>query len=246
MHALNASAQPPAGRFATTHWSLIVAARDRAAPEARQALESLCAVYWYPLFAFVCKQGYPEAQAQDLTQEFFARLLEKEYLRAADRGRGRFRAFLLTCLRHFLANQADHAAALKRGGGRDLLSLDFDDAVERYRTEPSHALTAEKLYERRWALALLEQALGRVREEYTRTGKASLFEELKSCLVGDGAAPSREVADRLGLSPGAVKVAAHRLRRRYQELLREEIGRTVTDPGEIEDEIRALFQALSP
>jgi len=235
------------GRFATTHWSLVLAARDRAAPEADDALAALCRTYWYPIYACICRQGYATDQAQDLTQEFFARLLEKDYLRDADRGRGKFRTFLQACLRNFLANEADRARAHKRGGGRTPLSLDFTTAAARYQNDPAHTQTADKLFERRWALTLLQEALARLRDEYTRLGQSRLFDELKGCLTGDRAtAPHQAAADRLGMTPGAVKVAAHRLRARYRETLHDEIARTVSDPAEIDDEIRDLFRVFSP
>jgi RNA polymerase sigma factor (sigma-70 family) len=237
---------PPAARFATTHWSVVLAAGDRESAVARAALADLCAAYWHPLYAFVRRLGYDAAQSQDLTQEFFTRLLEKDYLKAVDRERGKFRTFLLASFRHFLANEHDRATAQKRGGGKSILSLDFSASEERNRLEPSHALTAEKLYERRWALALLEQALARLRGEYSRGGRAPLFDALKVFLTGEKARESHEqLARRLQMTAGAITVAVHRLRQRYREVLREEIGRTVNDPGEIDGEIRDLFTALS-
>jgi RNA polymerase sigma-70 factor (ECF subfamily) len=242
-------AQPswPAGsaRFATTHWSLVAAAGHQALPQARDALAALCTAYWYPLYCFVLRQGHDAPAAQDLTQEFFARLLEKDYLQAAERGRGKFRTFLLTCLRHFLANEHDRARAQKRGGGHSLLTLDFAAAEARVTGELCHDLTPERLFERRWALTLLEQVLGRLREEFTSAGNAVQFDALKSYLTADSPAASyAAVAERLGMSEGAVKVSVHRLRKRYRELLREEIGRTVDDPVQIDAEIRDLFAAL--
>jgi DNA-directed RNA polymerase specialized sigma24 family protein len=235
------------GRFATTHWSVVVAARDGEAVEAREALAALCQAYWYPIYAYVRRQGHPADQAQDLTQEFFTRLLEKDFLGAVDPEKGKFRAFLLAACKHFLANERDRDRAQKRGGGRACLPLDFGDAEVRYGREPGHRLTAEKLFERRWALALLEGVLARLREEHAARGKGELFDRLRGFLVGErqpggyaGAA-----AD-LGLTEGAVKVAVHRLRQRYRELLREEIARTVHDPEQVDEEIRALFAALAP
>jgi RNA polymerase sigma-70 factor (ECF subfamily) len=246
MNAPDLSARP-ADRFATTHWSLVLAARERDSPEASEALATLCRVYWYPLYAHICRQGYSAHQAQDLTQEFFARLLERDDLRSVDQRRGKFRHYLLACLGHFLANEADRARAQKRGGGRTILSLDFTAAEQRYQHEPAHALTPEKLFERRWALTVLEQVLARLREEYTRLGQTTLFAELKIFLTGEHTTPShQEVAAWLGMTAGAVKVAVHRLRVRYREMLREEIARTVSDPAEIDEEIRALFRAFSP
>jgi RNA polymerase sigma-70 factor (ECF subfamily) len=237
---------PPGFLFATTHWSVVLAAGDQESAVAQAALADLCAAYWHPLYAFVRRLGYDAEQSQDLTQEFFTRLLEKDYLKAVDRERGKFRTFLLASFRHFLANEYDRANAQKRGGGKSILSLDFRASEERTRLEPSHALTAEKLYERRWALALLEQALSRLRKEYARGDRASLFDALKVFLTGEKAAQSHEqLARRLNMSVGAVTVAVHRLRQRYREVLREEIGRTVNDPGEIDGEIRDLFAALA-
>jgi RNA polymerase sigma-70 factor (ECF subfamily) len=235
------------GRFATTHWSLIVAARDGDTAEAQAALAALCQAYWYPLYAYIRRQGHPADQAQDLTQEFFTRLLEKEFLGVLDPDKGKFRAFLLAACKHFLANERDRERAQKRGGGRLRLSLDFTDAEDRYTREPGHALTAEKLFERRWALALLQGVLERLREEHAARGKGELFDRLRGFLLGErqpggyaGAA-----AD-LGLTEGAAKVAVHRLRQRYRELLRAEIGRTVPDGESVDEEIRALFAALAP
>jgi RNA polymerase sigma-70 factor (ECF subfamily) len=225
---------------------VVLAAGDTESVVARAALADLCATYWHPLYAFVRRLGYDAEQSQDLTQEFFARLLEKDYLKAVDRERGKFRTFLLASFRHFLANEYDRANAQKRGGGRSILSLDFRASEQRNRLEPSHALTAEKLYERRWALALLEQALARLRGEYAQGDRALLFDVLKIYLTGEKAAQSHEqLARRLAMTPGAVTVAVHRLRQRYREVLREEIARTVNDPGEIDGEIRDLFAAVS-
>jgi RNA polymerase sigma-70 factor (ECF subfamily) len=238
---------PEAARqFASTHWSLVVAAGQRDRPESEAALANLCRLYWYPLFAYARRHLANREDAQDLTQEFFARLLERDYLRQADPQRGRFRSFLLTAFKHFLAHERERANAQKRGGGRKALPLDFQFGERRYQREPSHQATAEALYERGWALTLLEQALARLREEQTGTGKGRLFECLKGTLTG--AAPPRpyaELAAELGMSAEAVKVAAHRLRRRYGELLRAEIAQTVTTAEEIDDELRDLFAALS-
>ncbi len=233
-----------ASRFMTTHWSLVLAARDRAEPGAADALGSLCALYWYPLYAFVRRSGYGADEAHDLTQEFFARLLEKDFLAQVDRARGKFRSFLLAACKHFLANQRDHARARKRGGGRPLLSLDAGDAEDRYRVEPAAGLSAEKLFERRWALTLLGQVMARLRGDYESKGKDQVFDRLRGFLVGEKEGGYRRAAADLGLSEGAVKVAVHRLRQRYRELLHEEIGRTAGGPEEIADEVRDLFAAL--
>jgi RNA polymerase sigma-70 factor (ECF subfamily) len=233
------------GRFATTHWSIVLAAGDRTSPHSREALAALCTAYWYPLYAYVRHQGYPKDQAEDLTQEFFARLLEKDFLRSVDPAKGRFRAFLMGCFRHFMANQNDRPRAQKRGGGRAILSLDFPDAENRYRLEPADTLTLEKRYQRQWALTLLDQVLTRMHDESVRARQGRVFDALKVFLTGDDRASSyAQVARALGMTVGAVKVAIHRQRRRYREVLREEIGRIVGDPAEIDDEIRDLFTAL--
>jgi RNA polymerase sigma-70 factor (ECF subfamily) len=239
------AAADPCG-FATTHWSLIVAAREGDSPEARQALSQLCEAYWYPLYAYIRRRGRTADEAQDLTQAFFARLLERDFFGAADPAKGRFRAFLLTACKNFLANEHDRACAEKRGGGAPI-SLSVEGAEERYRREPSHDLTPDQAFERRWALTLLDRVLARVREEFAARGKGELFDRLRLYLVGDrGAPPQQRAASELGLSVGALKVAVHRMRRRYGELLREEIAQTVGGPDEVEDEIRALFAALGP
>jgi RNA polymerase sigma-70 factor (ECF subfamily) len=234
------------GIFATTHWTLVQAAGRRSSPDSARALATLCETYWYPLYAFVRRRGHEPAEAQDLTQEFFAGLLEKNHLRAADPDRGRFRSFLLTAFRHFLSNKRAWAHAQKRGGDRKRLSLDFQAGEERYAIEPSHGLTAERLYERRWALTLLEQALASVQAEYDRTGKANLLNKLRGFLLGEKSVVTyAQVATEVGLSEGAVKVAVHRLRQRFREALRREIAHTVAGPEEVEEEIRQLFAALS-
>ena len=241
--ALGASCQ-----FATTHWSLIVAARDRDAPEAREALAALCRTYWYPLYAYIRRQGYSWDQAQDLTQEFFARLLEKDALGLVDREKGRFRSFLIAACRHFLANERDRARARKHGGGRTFVPLDLDAAEKRFGLEPAHTLTPDKDFERRWALALLDQVLARLRVEFQDADRADLFDRLKGFLLKETGTdlPYSRAAEELGMTVGTIKVAVHRLRRRYRELLREEITRTVHDPGQVEEEIRNLFLALGP
>jgi len=237
------SAQP--SRFATTCWSVVVAAQDPLSPAAREALATLCNSYWYPLYAYIRRQGYAAQDAEDLTQEFFAGLLEHDFLLAVDRAKGRFRSFLLAACSHFLANQRDRAQALKRGGRCRFVSLDFAAAEARYGKEPSHVLTAEKLFARRWGLTLLDQVLARLRDDYNSKGKGPLFDRLRVCLLGEKAVvPHGRMAQELGMTPGAVRVAVHRLRRQFRELLREEIARTVHDPDDIEDEIRDLFAAV--
>jgi RNA polymerase sigma factor (sigma-70 family) len=238
----------PAGeaRFALTHWSVVLAAGRSDSVLARDALEKLCRAYWFPIYAFVRRRGHSPHDAQDLTQEFFARLLEKNYLADVDRARGRFRSFLLGAVKHFLANEWDKARAQKRGGGKIPVPIDFSTAETSFGIEPADRWTAEKIFDRRWALALLEQVLRRLREEHVRDGKERLFDQLKPTLTeASRSIPYAEIATRLGSSEGAVKVAVHRLRLRYRELLRAEIADTVSSPEEVEDEIRQLFRTLS-
>jgi len=239
------SGQENSARFATTHWSVVVAAGRHSSPQAREALATLCQTYWYPLYVFVRRQGFSAEESQDLTQEFFARLLEKDFLALVDREKGRFRSFLLAACKHFLSNERDKARTKKRGGGREPISIDVDHAEGRYRLEPAHDLTPEKLFERRWAMTLLDQVLALLKNESVQAGKADQFDHLKAFLTGDkGRTSYREAAENLGMTEGAAKVAAHRLRKRYRTLLREEIAKTMSDTDSIEDEIRELFRAL--
>ena len=236
---------PRTARFATTRWSVVLAAQERPVPEAREALAVLFETYWYPLYAFVRRMGFGRDDAEDLTQGFIARLLEKEYVKDFDRDRGRFRTFLLTALKHYISKERDRARAKKRGGGTISFSLDVTDAEERYRLEPSHDLTPEKIFERRWARTLLDRVVQRLGEEYAAADKGALFDELKPVLTKKKSGHRyREIGAELGLTEGAVKVAVHRMRRRYRDALREEIAQTVADPGEIEDEIRYLLSVL--
>lgn len=242
---------PPPGprHFGTTRWTLVAAAGKQATPEARRALSELCGLYWYPVYAFVRRRGYSADEAPDLTQGFFARLIEKNDLADADRTRGRFRSWLLASVKHFLANEWDRATAQKRGGGRAVFSLDIDadDAEGRYKREPSHQLTPERIFDRRWALTTLEQTLAALELECGSEGKAELFTALRPTLTADATGdvtPYRDVADRLGMTEGAVKIAAHRLRRQYRDLLRQSIAETVERPEDVDDEIRDLFAAL--
>lgn len=233
------------GQFMTTHWSLVLAAAGTEDSHGRDALAKLCHVYWYPLYAFVRRQGHSPHDAQDLTQEFFMRLLEKDYLGNVDRTKGKFRSFILVALKHFLSKEWARTKTLKRGGGQRLVSLDTLSAEDRYRREPEDNATPERLFERRWALILLDQVLTRLGEEYAATGKRVLFEQLQGCLMGDSdLLPYAELAARLGMTEGAIKVVVHRLRKRYRGVLRGEIAKTVADPAEIDDEIRQLFSAL--
>ena len=232
--------------FATTHWSVILAATRSETTRARAALARLCQTYWYPLYAYIRRRGYEEHDAQDLTQEFFARLLEHKWLAQADRERGRFRTFLLAAMGHFLANEWDKARTQKRGGGVEMVPLQLDSAETRYGKEPADPMTPEQCYDRRWALALLEEVLNGLRQEHAAAGTEELFDALKPCLVGDRQAqPYAALGARLGMTEGAVKVAVHRLRQRYRQLLREEIAHTVASPDEVNEEMRYLFSVLA-
>ena len=230
------------GRFPTTCWSVVLAARGLPRDDARAAMESLCAAYWFPLYAFIRGRGHPAHAAEDLTQSFFARLIEKGVLDAVERGKGRFRAFLLATCKDFLANHRDREMCKKRGGDRRFVPIDAED---RLAAASSHGLTPEAQFDRRWALALLERVIHRLADEMDRAGKSPLFDRLKPALLGENQAPSySSMGEQLGMTEGAVKVAAHRLRGRYRELLREEIAQTVADPADVDDEIRDLFRAL--
>lgn len=234
------------GHFASTHWSVVLAAGDNGAVGGREALERLCRTYWYPLYVYVRRRGYAESDGQDLTQEFFARLLEKKYLRLADPNRGKFRSFLLKSLQHFLVNEWEKARTEKRGGGQVLISLEVDSAETRYAAEPAQELTLDETYEKRWAVTLIEAVLARLREDYTSDGRGQIFEALKGCIWGDGDTSSYpDLATRLGLTEGAVKVAVHRLRVRYRGLLRAEVANTVATPNEVDGELRHLMAVLT-
>jgi DNA-directed RNA polymerase specialized sigma24 family protein len=236
----------PASRFPTTCWSRVVAAGDAADPAARAALEGLCRDYWFPLYAFVRRRDHPPDAAEDLVQGFLADLLERGDLAGLDRSEGRFRSFLRASCAHYLANRRDHDRAQKRGGGRAIVPLDRPGAEGRYAREPAHGLTPERLFERQWALTLLERVLARLEAEAAAAGKDALFARLRPALQGDGLAPSSHaIAAELGLSAGAVRVAAHRLRDRYRALLREEVARTTDDPAAVDQEIADLLAALA-
>ena len=228
-----------------THWSLVLAAAQRQSPEGDDALATLCQVYWLPLFTAVRRRCDSVEEAEDLTQEFFERLLARNYLAEATPTRGRFRAFLFTALDHFLCNERDRARAQKRGGGKRLLSLNRSALDGSPNWEPTETLTPQKLFDRQWASSLLAEVLRQLRRECDDAGKSSQFEELKGFLAADGAAGNYvEAARKLGMTEGALRVATHRLRRRYAELLRAEIGRTLAEPAEIEAELQALFVAF--
>ena len=232
--------------FATTHWTMVVTAGRDTSPEARAAMASLCEAYWYPVYAFIRRQCGDAEEAMDLTQGFFARLLEKRDLAGIEPGRGKFRSWLLLAAKHYLANERDRARAVKRGGGRRPVSIDTADAESRYRLEPAHDVTPERIFERRWALALLGQVLSRLQQECRADGKELLFEALKECLGGGGAHEGRyaHVAEELKMGEGAVRMAALRLRRRYRELLRQEIAQTVESAEQVDEEIAFLFEAV--
>jgi RNA polymerase sigma factor (sigma-70 family) len=239
MHTL-----PGSSKFPTTRWTLVVAAGDPSKKEARSALISLCENYWYPLYAYLRRRGYQADPAQDLTQEFFTRMLEGRYLDRADPEKGRFRSFLLTSLKYFVADEEDRHRALKRGGGV-VLSLEFDSGEERYQREPAHDETPERIFERRWALSLLDRVVERLRSEFLQHGRPEHFDRLKVFLLGQSDAPYSALAREMNTSEGALKVAIHRLRKRYRELFRQEIADTVADPADVESELRFLAAVLS-
>lgn len=230
--------------FPTTRWTLVVAAAEPQRKEARSALVSLCEGYWYPLYAYVRRRGYPADQAQDLTQSFFIRVLEGRYLDRADPGKGRFRSFILTSMKFFVADEEDRRRAHKRGGGA-VLSLEISTGEDRYQLEPAHDETPERIFERRWALSVLDRVVERLRNEFLQHGRPQHFEQLKMFLLGKAEAPYAALAREMNTSEGALKVAIHRLRKRYRELIREEIADTVADPGDVESELRFLAAALT-
>ena len=233
--------------FPTTRITLIEAARGEPTSQAREALSELCSAYWYPIYAYIRRLGYRQEDAEDLTQSFFARVLERQYLRDFERERGRFRSFLLGALKHFVANERDWARAQKRGGTSMTLPLDtvLHEAEHRYSLEPRHDLSPEKLFERQWALALLTRVQERLQSEAGRDGKAAQFERLKSSLTADDLGVRyRTIALDLNTTEGAIKVVVHRLRRRFRELLREEIAQTVDNPEDVGHELRDLMAAI--
>jgi RNA polymerase sigma factor (sigma-70 family) len=238
---VDSSSQPKS--FPTTLWTVVLHAGQDDTGQVRAALAQLCEAYWYPLYSFVRRRGYSAHDAEDLTQAFFARVLEKRGLERIDPERGRFRTFLLASLKNFLANDWDKANAQKRGGGQTIVSLDRESAESRFQLELCHEITPERNFERQWALSLLDQVLDELGKEYQADGKGNLFEELKAVLVGQPNSYA-EIAARLEQNEGAVKVAAHRLRQRYRDLMRSRIAATVGE-GEVDDELRHLFAALS-
>ena len=233
------------GQFTATHWSVVLAARDGTSMQAARALEKLCRTYWYPLYAYVRRKGSSAHDAQDLTQGFFAHLLQRSFLENVGPQKGKFRSFLLAALNHFLSDEWDKSRAAKRGGGQTFISLDDDNAEELYLSEPDSAITAEKIFEQRWALTLLAQALARLRHEFTAAGKTREFDQLKVFLstpTSDGAYDAVAVDLEMPAATAAVKV--HRLRQRYGELIRAEIADTVASPADIDEEMAHLFDAV--
>ena len=229
--------------FPTTHWSRVIAAGDRAAPEARAALAELCEAYWYPIYALIRRRGHPPDEACDLAQDYFTRLLEKGVIAAADRSKGRFRAFLRTDCQHFLIDH--HRRQRVRARVLKPVSIDADDAENRYRFEPADDSTPDRLFDRTWATTLLDRVLGLLAQEYAPEGRADVFDRLKVVLSqGKGAVPAAELAAQLGTTEGAVHTAVHRLKKRYRAILQREIAATLDDPSEVDEEIRWLFEAI--
>jgi RNA polymerase sigma-70 factor (ECF subfamily) len=236
----------PRNYFPTTHWSVVLAAEQGDSEPALAALEKLCQSYWYPLYAYVRRRGHGPQDAEDLTQEFFARLLQHNWVALADRSKGRFRSFLLMVLNRFLAGEWDKIRAQKRGGGVRPVSLALETAETRYAREPATTTTPEQIFERQWALALLEQALDSLRSEHEQAGKGPLFDALKPALVGRSETqPYADLAVQLGMTEAAVKVAVHRLRDRYRQKLRQAVAQTVADPAEVDSELRHFFRVLA-
>jgi RNA polymerase sigma factor (sigma-70 family) len=232
-------------RFATTQWSVVLAAGEHQRQGAREALTRLCEMYWYPLYAYVRRRVKDVHEAQDLTQAFFSHLIEKDAIARAQPDRGRFRAFLLTALKNFMSNEWKKARAEQRGGGRTEFSLDFDAAESRFRTEPSHQLTPEKVYERRWVMTLLDKVLETLRLELTESGRLKYFEPFKNALTGEMTAEDYERASEvLGITPAGAKQAAYRMRKRYRALFRHEVAQTVARDEDLEDEIGRLLSIL--
>ena len=240
------SPQQPGQAFATTHWSLVLAAGDGDATGVREALARLCQTYWYPLYAYVRRKGHSPHDAEELTQEFFLQVLEHNWVARADRSRGRFRSFLLMAMNRFLANAWDKAQTEKRGGKWHRVPLTLDGAESRFSREPVETRTPEQEFEKQWALALLENVLNTLREEYAERGQATLFDALKPCLVGRRETqPYQQLGAELGMTEGSVKVTVFRFRQGYRERLMEEIAHTVASPDEVESEVRHLFRVLA-
>jgi len=242
--ATGASEQHGGAAFTTTHWSIVLDAQGES-PAAQEALGKLCRIYWRPIFAFLRRQGLGPTEAEDITQGFFTELLERQSLSAVRKEKGRLRSFLLGGLKYFLANETRRGMAIKRGKGQRLIPLDELRADDRMEIEPADPTTAEMIYERRWALTVLERVLSRLKDEYHAAGNAALFDSLKQLLPDEPGSPSQaEIAARLGMTENALRQAFYRFRQRYQSLLREEIANTVATPGDIEDELRHLIAVL--
>jgi DNA-directed RNA polymerase specialized sigma24 family protein len=240
------STGPARDYFATTHWTVVLASGERRTPQSDRALEELCRTYWFPLYAYVRRRGHTKEDAEDLTQAFFARFLAKNYLGALDREKGKFRAFLLAALKHFLANEWDRGQTQKRGGQLTHLSLDWKTADTQFQLASTTEPTPDKAFDREWAMALLDQVIQRLQAECEADGRAEQFAELKGFLTaGKGAIPYASAAKSLDLSEAAARAAVHRLRKRYRQLLREEIARTLADPAQAQEEMRALFGAFA-
>lgn len=239
-------AAPRSDIFVTTRWTVVLSAGRKSSPQSDRALGELCQTYWYPLYAYVRRQGHTKEDAEDLVQAFFARFLEKNYLEGLSAERGKFRAFLLASLKHFLANEWDKSQRQKRGGGAQHLSLDWQSADERFQLDPPDPSSPDKTFDREWAVALLERVVTRLHDECMADGKEKLFEQTKGYLmVGEKAIPYAEAARTLEMDEGAIRVAVHRLRKRYRELLRDEIAQTLDDPAQVADELRSLQAALA-
>lgn len=244
-HYLELASSEKSGAFPTTRWSVVLGVVQTESEAAAAALEELCRIYWYPIYAFVRQRGAGPHEAEDLTQSFFAFVLEKESLRSVNQAKGRFRSFLLAVLTNFLNNEWHRRQRLKRGGGHRFLSFDELKAEERYCLEPADPLTPEDVFERGWVIVLLDRVLKRLKQEYVAEGNGDLFEKLEAGLTGEPAGKYEQWAAALGMSKGAVKVALHRMRRRFGEALRHEIAHTVSSPAEVDEEIRYLFAAVS-
>ena len=248
-HELTANGSRPrtqkgVAQFTSTHWSVVVEAQGES-PAAQEALEKLCGIYWRPIYSFVRRQGTAPEEAEDVTQAFFADLLAHKSLTAVRKEKGRFRSYLLGALKYFLADERRRAMAIKRGKGRQLIPLEELSADQRLEREPAHMVTAEQIYERRWASTVLERVLGLLKNEYVAAGNGRLFDSLKQLLPDEPGAPSQaDIAGQLGMSANAVRQAFHRFRQRYQLLLREEIAHTVATPSDIEDELRHLIAVV--
>jgi RNA polymerase sigma factor (sigma-70 family) len=233
--------------FQSTHWSVVLAANQADSPQAQEALGRLCQTYWYPLYAFIRRRGNDAEPAKDLTQEFFSRLIAKEYLRIADRERGRFRTFLMSCVEHFLSNERKKEQTIKRGGHYSFVPLDETSAEDRYQTEPVEEMSPDKLLDRRWAMTVLELSFNRLKQEYVESGRVAQFEALEVHLSGAKEAPCSfaEIGARLGITEGAARQAAFRMRCRFGDLLRQSVAQTVTNPQDLEAEMKHLMTALS-